>query len=268
MNQTLWFTAPIAVLLAVAAGSGIFAQDLYRSSSPSIANQAIAQDYISLFLVLPVLLVTAWLASRGYGSARLVWLGTMIYLVYSYLTYAFAVAFNGLFLVYVTLFGCSLHALITGAVRIQKAKIQAAATERTPVKAISIFLAAMAVLFYLLWLSEVVPALAAGTVPPSAVEDRTPTNIVHVLDMAWILPAMLIAAIHLWRKQAGGPMLAGSLLTNLVLLIAAVLSMAVLDNPNGQPALNPQVILFGGIFAISLGMLIWLMKSLKYPAVQ
>ena len=37
--------------------------------------------------------------------------------------------------------------------------IKAGFAEKTPVKAVSIYLAALAVLFYFLWLSEIVPVL-------------------------------------------------------------------------------------------------------------
>ena len=46
--------------------------------------------------------------------AQLIWLGVLVYLIYTYVTYAFVVRFNPLFLVYVALLGCSLYALIGG----------------------------------------------------------------------------------------------------------------------------------------------------------
>ena len=57
-------------------------------------------------------------------------------------------------------------------------------------KAVSIFLVVVAVLFYFVWLSEDIPALLAGEVPQGVIEAEAPTDVVHVLDMAWILPAM------------------------------------------------------------------------------
>jgi len=62
-------------------------------------------------------------------------------------------------------------------------------TEKTPARTVSIYLALLAVLFYFLWLSEIIPALLARTIPQSIRDNGTPTNPVHVLDMAWILPA-------------------------------------------------------------------------------
>lgn len=44
-NAWLWFTVPIAILLTVAAGGGIFISDLYRDS-PYFKAQAVGQDLI------------------------------------------------------------------------------------------------------------------------------------------------------------------------------------------------------------------------------
>ena len=150
---------------------------------------------------------------KEFFSSLLVWLGGLFYLVYTYVVAAFDVRFNSLFLVYVALLGCSLYALIGGLVTTDMTGIKARFTEKAPVKAVSIYLAALAVLFYFMWLSEIVPALIVGEIPQSIRENGTPTNAVHVLDMAWVLPAFWITAVGLWRKQALGYTLAGALLT-------------------------------------------------------
>ncbi len=263
-NVWLWFTVPIAALLAIASGGGLFISEIYRDA-PYFAAQAVGQDLISLAVVLPLLIISAILASRGSRRARLVWLGGLTYLVYTYMVAAFDVRFNSLFLVYVALMGCSFYALIGGIVTANMAEIKACFTEKTPVKALSIYLAVLAVLFYFLWLAEVVPALLAGTIPKSIQDNGTPTNAVHVLDMALVLPAFGIAAVSLWRKQALGYTLAGVLLSYGVLLILAVLSMAVFMIRAGHPVAVPQVVIFGTLFALSLGFLIWYMKGLRSP---
>jgi hypothetical protein len=213
--------------------------------------------------VLPILIVTAFLASRGSPHARLVWLGGLIYLVYTYVVAAFDVRFNSLFLVYVALLGCSLYGLIGGLITADLARIKSCFTEKTPVKVVSIYLAVLAVLFYFMWLSEIVPASVAGVIPQSIQDNGTPTNAVHVLDMAWILPAFGITTIHLWGKRALGYALAGALLTYGVLLTLAILSMVIFMIREGFPVVVPQMVIFGALFAISLGMLIWYMKGLK-----
>lgn len=251
----LWLTAPIAILLAIAAGSGVFISALYRDT-PNLVAQATGQDAITLVVALPTLAISALLASRGSQRARLVWLGGLVYTVYTYVGYAFAVRFNSLFLVYVALLGCSTYALIGGLVTTDWAGVKASFTERTPVKAVSIYLGVIAVLFYLLWLSEAVPASLSGNPPQSLIDAGTPTNFVQVLDMGWLLPAVVITSINLWRKQSLGYTLAGVLLTHFVLLTLAILSMIAFMVRAGQPVVIPQVVIYGVLFAVSIGMLI------------
>ena len=257
----LWLTAPIAVLLLVAAGAGVFIEGLYHDA-PSFAAQARGQDLVSLVVVLPLLIVAAVLARRGSARARLIWLGAMIYLVYCYALAAFDVKFNPLFLVYVALLGCSLYGLIGGLATLDMAAVKARFTDRTPAKAVSIYLVVLAFLFYMLWLKETVPATLTGRVPQSVIDEGIPTNGVHVLDMAWILPALVIAAVSLWRKRALGYVLAGATLAYVALLVLAILSMVAFMVMDGHAVAAPQVAIFGMVLAASVGALAWFLSCL------
>lgn len=267
-HGSVWLrlTWAIAPLLAIAAGCGVFIHGLYRDAA-YFAVQAVAQDFISLTVVLPTLAISAFFASRGSHRADLVWLGALVYLVYSYVIDAFVVRFNSMFLVYVALLGCSLYALMGGLATANVVPMKAFFTKRTPVRTVSTFLALLAVLFYALWLSETVPAIVSGAVPPSVQQNGTATNAVHVLDMAWMLPAFLITAITLWRKQAIGYLLAGAALSFVVLLALAVLSMVVFFIHAGYPVVIPQVLVFAVVFVFSLGLLVSYLKALQPPSV-
>ncbi len=155
------------------------------------------------------------------------------------------------------LLGCSLYALIGGLVTADKDEIKAHFVAKAPVKRLSVFLAMLVVLFYLMWLSELVPALLTGEVPESIQNNGVPTNAVHVLDMAWILPAFGITAANLWRKRSLGYTLAGVMLSYFVLLVSAILSMVVFMVRDGQPVAIPQAVIFGTLLVISLFILIW-----------
>lgn len=248
--------------MAIAAGVGFFVEDLYRDE-PYFAAQAVGQDLITLVVALPVLVISAVLAGRDSGRAYLVWLGVLVYLVYSYVIYAIAVQFNPLFLVYVALLGCSLYALIGGLAATDFAEIKGRFSRGAPVGAVSIFLAVLAVLFYFMWLGETIPALFTGEVPQSVVDNGTPTNAVHVLDMAWILPAMLLTALWLRRGWALGYTLAGVLLSFLSLLALAIMSMIVFMVIYGQAVSVGPAAIFAILFAISVWMLVRYLRGLE-----
>ena len=258
----LWLSAPVAVLLAVAAGGELFVGGVFRGDAPNFVAQAIGQDYVTLAVALPVLVISVALAGRGSGRARLVWLGALAYVLYTYVIYAFHVRFNPLFLVYVSLLGFSLYALIGGLATTDFGEIKARSTRKRPARAASIFLGAMAVLFYFAWLGEVVPALLAGSAPPSVTAAGTPTGAAHVLDMAWVLPAMGLTAIWLWRERPLAYALAGSLLTFASLMTLAIGAMMVAMRVYGEPVPLGMAAVFGAVSAAGLGVLVPYMKSL------
>jgi len=259
----LWLTLPIAILISIATGSELLIDGLFQGDAATFVAQAMGQDIVTLAVALPALVVCGVLARRGSMRAWLVWLGVLVYLVYTYVIYAFQVRFNPLFLVYVVLLGCSLYALVGGLATTDFERIRARFTGRTPVKVTSVFLVTIVVLFYFSWLREVVPALMSGGVPKSVVDNGTPTNGVHVLDMAWMLPAMGLTAIWLWRKLALGYALAGVLLTFMSVLLLAIMAMAVSMSLYAQPVASGIAVVFGIVEAASLGMLFWYLKGLN-----
>jgi hypothetical protein len=261
----LWLTVPISILLAIAAGGGVFIDGLYRDVH-FFALEAVAQDFVSLAVVLPTLAISAALAARGSHRAQLIWLGGIVYVVYTYVIDAFVVRFNSMFLVYVALLGCSLYALIVGIATANVVSLKASFTERTPVRTVSAYLSALAALFYVLWLRETIPALLARTIPASVQQDGAATNPVHVLDMAWMLPAFFITASSLWRRRELGYLLAGAALSFIPLLALAVLSMVVFLRRAGYHVVDPQALVFAVVFALSLGLLVSYLKALQPSA--
>ncbi len=259
-DRWLWLTYPIAVLMALAAGVGLFSGGLYRDN-PSLVAQAIGQDLVTLVVALPALVMSAYLAGRGSLRARLVWFGLLVYVVYTYASYAFGIHWNPLFLGYIALLGCSTYALIGSLATADRTAIKGTFTARTPIRAVGIFLLVIAGVFYLMWLSEAVPASFTGVVPQSVQQDGTTTNVIHVLDMGLLLPGLVIGAVSLLRRQPLGYTLSAAFLVNLAFLALAVLSMGVFQARAGEPAPAPMLAVFIGLFGVSVGMLIWYLRN-------
>src|SRR5690348_1022537 len=97
-DSWLLMTLPIVVLLAIAAGGGVFFAGLYRDTA-YYKVMAIGQDFFSLTVITPMLIVAALIAHHGSLRALFVWVGIVIYLIYTYAIAAFDNQFNALFLV-------------------------------------------------------------------------------------------------------------------------------------------------------------------------
>lgn len=216
----------IAVLVAATAVGGIFLPSTYAHETATWGAQGIGQDWVNLLVVVPALAVCAAMVARGSRTGELLLGGALLYLTYSYALYTFDVHFNALFLLYCMVLGLSFWMLVGTVIRSVLAGGDPLPA-RAPVRLAGGVLIAQGVAFYLLWLSEDVPALLAGQAPASLAEVGLPTNAVHVLDMAIVLPAMIAAGVALLRRRALGATAAAVMLSFAVLMAVAIGGMVV-----------------------------------------
>jgi hypothetical protein len=244
-------TVVVLVLTAVASGVGLFVDGFYHRDAAVLLPQSFGQDLLTLVVAVPVLAIALWYASRGSRRAYVVWLGTLGYVVYTYATYAIIAQFNELFLVYVATFGLSLATFVGGLSRVDAADLKRAFGDRS-VRPYVAYLLLVAVLVGPLWLSEVLTATLANTVPSSIAGTGLPTNVVHVLDLGVVLPAFVLSAYLLARREPWGYALTGVLLVKGATLGLAILSMAGFMLRAGAVVPLPMLVVFGLLSALGL----------------
>ena len=211
-------------LAAVAAAAGLAVPGLYRDAAV-LVPQARGQDLVTLVVGVPLLLGALVPARRGSARARLLWLGALGYLAYTYSSYAFGARFNPLFLVYVALMGLTIYGLVLGLAGTDAPALAARFRRGAPTRLVGAFLLAVAALMAFVWLADIVPATVGGGVPQAVREAETPTGVIHVLDLALVLPALAIAGVLLLRHAPWGYVLAGVLLVKAATLGLAILAM-------------------------------------------
>lgn len=64
----------------------------------------------------------------------------------------------------------------------------------------------------MLWLKDIVPAIAGGTAPVSLKRTGMVTNAIEMTDLAFGFPLTALSAIWLWQRRAWGYVLAGAFL--------------------------------------------------------
>jgi len=224
-SRWLWLSVPIAVLGGVASAVGILFESTYERDTENFGVQAVSQDYVTLLIALPAVLVLGWLAWRGSFVARLMWHGAAFYFVYTYTIAAFMVQFNAMFLVYTTLLACSIFALVGGLATLGWPVDQSAFGRSWPRRSVVAFLSVVVIVFLFLWLSDIIPALIGGAQPDSLAESATPTNGVEVLDLSLLLPGGALIAYWVWRSEPRGFVFATGLVTYIALLGLALVAM-------------------------------------------
>jgi hypothetical protein len=215
----LWSTITIAFLVVVTAVAGIFwPSKTYANETLYSAAGAIGSDLVDLLLVVPVLLISGIKGYRGSVSAHLVWLGTLGYLLYNFVLYAFGVHFNALFLVYCATLSLCFYATIFSLQHISLEQIAQTYSPRAQRKTIAITFLVLVVATAVFDLAEVIPALLAGRIPPSVTQMNLPVSFVHALDLMFLLPGMCVTAFLLLRRKPSGYALAPAFLALLAIM--------------------------------------------------
>lgn len=226
-SSWILLSVPIAVLGTIASICGIAFESVYERDTEHFATQAVSQDWVTLIVAVPGLLVLGWLAYRGSFTARLMWHGAAFYFAYTYAIAAFMVRFNALFLVYTSLLACSIFAVGGGLISLGWPIAVETFRPAWPRRGTIIFLWFVVGAFTFLWLSDIAPALFGGSLPDSLTESETPTNGVQVLDLAVLLPVAGLSAIWLARRESRGYVMAMALATYVCLLGTALAAMIV-----------------------------------------
>jgi hypothetical protein len=225
---------PLAALVALASLGGILIPSLYVRESANWAAQAVGQDWVDLVMAVPWLVVTGTLALRGSRRGLLLLAGGLLYTLYTFVLYALGMHFNTMFLVYCAALGVSFFALNGAYVQLKDKGVGFVESVATTVA--GYFLVAIGVLFGVVWLADVVPAIFSNSTPTSILEAGTPTNPVYVIDLSVILPLHIASGIALLRRRPFGALLAPVVLAFGVMMALSIAGMMIVMRRRGVDA--------------------------------
>lgn len=241
--------AALATLVAAAAAlAGLVVTNLY-ADAPNWAQQARGTDLATLFLAVPVLAIGLWNAGRGSSAGRLAVVAGLLYLVYNYAIFAFAVAMNPLTILHIAIFGLSLWSLVlAGRNAVEGAS---AVTERLGRRAAGGLLVAVAAMFGLLWLGQIATTTTTGVLPPDLVKAGISSNPVYALDLAFFLPLCALAGFGLLRRNTAAAAFAFPMLVWVALMGSGVVGGFLLMAAAGDQIAVPVVVVIGGLSVVA-----------------
>jgi hypothetical protein len=252
----------IAGLSAAAAAAGLFTS-LYRDNL-WVSSQLRGNDVITLFIATPMLLAGMHYARRGSLRGLLVWLGGLWYMFYNFMFYLFGAAFNELFLVYTALFALSTLALIFTLTKIDVDLIAEQFNKRTPVRWVSGYMLFWAIFLGGLWVVQSVAFILTGQLPQSIIDSGGQTNVVFAIDLAIMIPALILGAVWLWKRQPWGYVLAVIMNIKGATYASALIMMSIFSLQNNVPGatdLLPLWIFFTLASLIATGFLLGNMNA-------
>lgn len=280
-SSITWLVLIIAGLTLIATSSGIFSnagpgpstflsvhgeevrlygKGVYRNMSAEVAPQGIAQDYVTLFLGIPILLISYFFYRKGSLAGKIVLTGTMFYFLVTYVFFTMMALFNQLYLVWVSLIALSFFSFIQLILSFNLAELEASFAGKVPSKFIGGFLMFNGVAIGLLWLSVVVPPLIDSTYP-DAVEHYT-TLVVQALDLSILLPCSFISGYMIFRKHMQGYLLAPVYAVFLSFMLLALLAKIVAMAASGYQVI-PAVFIIPFFAVLSLICVYFFMKALS-----
>ena len=101
----------IAILMTIASIAGL----RYRAviyPTDELVRTFVPNDVVNLFIGLPILLGSMWLAWRGKLIGLLCWTGALFFVFYNYTAYVFAMPLNWAFPLHLVLMTLSAYALV------------------------------------------------------------------------------------------------------------------------------------------------------------
>lgn len=192
--------ATLAALMLVQSVLGLFFQEQYRDVE-WIKATWFGNDWVTLTVGVPVLLVGLILTARRSVVGLLLWLGMVGYAAYNYAYYLLGAALNVFFPLYVVALVLSVLTLILALSRVDVHDVAGAFRPTTPVRIIGGYLAFLGIGLASVWIGIWSAYVFAGR--PTPVEPEA-FKLVAALDLSIMVPVLALAGFLLWRRKAWG----------------------------------------------------------------
>lgn len=231
-NKTLLLVSVlIAVMAGISSWGGLFVDGLYRDNELVVSAWQ-GNDIVTLFLVVPMLLVSLFYSLRGAKKGRLFWMGSLWYMVYNYMFYLFGAAFNVFFLLYAALFVFSIYALVSALLQTDLEEFSRSFSEKLPYKTVSVFMLLFAALLGGMWIALSLIFVFTGQVHESISQTDHPTAVVFAVDLTLLIPSMIVGGVLLWQKNRWGPIVGSVVLVKATAYGGALIIMTVISYRN------------------------------------
>lgn len=241
----------------------IYGRGLYQYDSVASVVQTKAQDFVTLLLGIPMLIIALIMSLKGQLRGRLLLAGTLGYFLYTYMSYSFLAMYNYMFLAYVLLMSASFFAFVLTLMSFDVQSLSRSFAEEFPARLIGGVLIFVAVGIALMWLGRIVPPLAAGS-QPQGLEHYT-TLVIQVMDLGFVVPAALVAGLLILKRKAFGFLLAPVIIIKSATLLIAITAMAVMMVVSGEAVNYIEMAVFLIFDFLVVFCLYIVMKNIKEP---
>ena len=115
----------------------------------------------------------------------------------------------------------------------------------------------------MLWLRDVLPAILNNTIPETISDYDLLVNPVHVIDISFALPGLIITAVLLLKKHNVGYILAPVALVFIIILTIALAAMVIMTRIKGISEDVSIAVIFIILSVISIAFLWAFLRKIK-----
>jgi hypothetical protein len=235
---------------------------VYANNPERLVAEGVGWDLVTLVLVVPALLVTAWFVARGSFRARLAAVGLLGYVAYQYLMYAMAWAIGPLLPAFVVLFAASLLGIGWVASTIDLERLTVQVTGRFPRRGVATFCAVMALLLVGMWVPLIAGVL--GGELDGVLLGQT-TLVVQALDLGIVVPLAGVTAVLVWRRRPVGYLLAAAVVVKGLAMATAICAMVLVAWRVEGTLDAGGLVIFAAAAAASLVLTVAVLRSIVEP---
>lgn len=242
----------------------IYGKGIYQHMSADVAVQGIAHDYVTLFVGIPLLIISMLLYRKNSFRGQFLLAGVLGYFFVTFLFYTAMGMYNIMFLAYVALLGLSFFTLLGLMLSFDLNETVQMFDPKAPARFVGGFLIFNSIAIALMWLNIVVPPLSDGSIYPENLQHYT-TLIVQGFDLGLLLPAAFIAGWLLIREKPLGYLSGTVYIIFLSLLMMALTAKIIAMGMQGQNIIPVIFIIptFGLISILCAGLMLRALKRIK-----
>lgn len=239
----------------------LYGKGLYQNDSVSMASQAIAQDFVTVLLGIPMLIVSLYFYAKGLLKGKILLSGTLAYFLYTYASYSFTSMYNCLFPMDVALMSLSFFAFVLIMMSFDMDTLAASFGERMPVKSIAGFLLFLGAAVGLMWIGKIASPFLTGAAP-AGLEHYT-TLVIQAMDLGFVVPVSILSGVLLLKRKAFGLLLASTMCVKGLTMLTAITAMIIGLRLSGVQVAPAETLLFPVFNLLVIAVLVLLMKNIK-----
>ncbi|MFX0073363.1 MAG: hypothetical protein ACFFAO_19975 [Candidatus Hermodarchaeota archaeon] len=220
-NFTIYLISSILIIigLIIAIITGFFLYDSVIDNEIIVA-QARANDIITLFIVVPLFIISLIFSKKGSFKALIIWMGCLIYCFYAYMYYIFQAPYNPLLLLFIGITALSFFSLMGLYKKLNKEEIEPYISDSMPYNILGIFLICMGCFLTILWLREIVTGLITNIDPPQVADYNK--HAIYGIDLTFFVPTSTLLGVMVIKKNPVSTFIAGAFLVKVCTYGAAV----------------------------------------------